>query len=329
MLRADSQAPQRQVEVETSFGRAQVLIEEPDGAPSFLLALTHGAGGGVDAPDLLAVRDAALRLGGVVARVIQPYRVRGARAPGSVPRQDAAWVEIITALRSLPLAGAGAPLPAGSDEAFPPGSGEPLPPGSGEPLPPGSGDQVPPGPAEPVPSGSGEPVLSGSGEPALSGSGEPVLSGSGDSLSRGRDGLLPRGAGGLLPLVQGGRSNGARVACRTAAAVDAVAVIVLAFPLRPPGRPDRSRAADLRIPGRKLLIVSGDRDPFGVPGRRAGARVAVLAGETHALSRRPAEVGRAVAAWLPRALGLPRAPRPARDPRPARNPRPARDPRPT
>jgi hypothetical protein len=112
-----------------------------------------------------------------------------------------------------------------------------------------------------------------------------------------------------LPLVQGGRSNGARVACRTAAAADAVAVIALAFPLRPPGRPDRSRAAELRIPGRKLLIVSGDRDPFGVPGRRAGARVVVLAGETHALSRRPAEVGRAVAAWLPRALDLPRAPR--------------------
>jgi uncharacterized protein len=230
-----------QLEVETSFGRAQVLIEAPDGAPSFLLALTHGAGGGVDTPDLLAVRDAALRLGGVVARIIQPYRVRGARAPGSVTRQDAAWAEIITALRDLPLAG----------------------------------------PAEPVPPGFGVPVLCG------------------------RDGLLPPGDGDLLPLVQGGRSNGARVACRTAAAVDAVAVIALAFPLRPPGRPDRSRAAELRIPGRKLLIVSGDRDPFGVPGRRAGARVVVLAGETHALSRRPAEVGRAVAAWLPRALGLP------------------------
>ena len=50
--------------------------------------------------------------------------------------------------------------------------------------------------------------------------------------------------------------------------------------------------------------MSGDRDPFGVPGRRAGARVVVLAGEAHALSRRPAEVGRAVAAWLPRVLGL-------------------------
>jgi uncharacterized protein len=268
---------ERQAQVETASGMAQIVIEEPDGAPSFLVALTHGAGGGVDTPDLLAVRDAALRLGGVVARITQPYRVRGARAPGSVARQDAAWVEVITALRALPLAS-----PA-----------EPVPPSSGGPL----------------PAGSGGPLLSGSGGPLLSGSGGPLLSGSGGPLARGRDGLLPRGGEGALPLVQGGRSNGARVACRTAAAVDAVAVIALAFPLHPPGRPDRSRAAELRIPGRKLLIVSGDRDPFGVPGRRAGARVVVLAGETHALSRRPAEVGRAVAAWLPLALDLPRAPR--------------------
>jgi uncharacterized protein len=103
--------------------------------------------------------------------------------------------------------------------------------------------------------------------------------------------------------VQGGRSNGARVACRTAAAAGAVAVIALAFPLHPPGRPDLSRAAELRVPaGCKLLIVNGERDPFGVPGRRAGARVVVLAGETHALSRHPQAVGRAVAGWLPRVL---------------------------
>jgi len=253
-----------QVEVETGSGPARVFIEQPDGTASFVLALTHGAGGGVDTPDLLAVRDAALRLGGVVARVTQPYRVRGARAPGSVTRQDAAWAEIITALRGPPLADPTEPVPPSAGEPLRPGSGEPLRPGSGEPLPPGC------------------------------------------------DGLLPRGDEGRLPLVQGGRSNGARVACRTAAAVDAVAVIALAFPLHPPGRPDRSRAAELRIPGRKLLIVNGERDPFGVPGRRPGARVVVLAGETHALSRRPAAVGRAVAAWLPRALGLPQGQRAAR-----------------
>jgi len=268
--------PGREVEVETAFGLARVFIEEPDGVPSFVLALTHGAAGGVDAPDLLAVRDAALRLSGVVARITQPYRVRGARAPGSVARQDDAWVQVITALRGRPVTG----------------------------------------PAEPVLPGSAEPVLPGSAGPVLPGPAGPGPHGPAGALLCGPDGLLPRGQEGPLPLVQGGRSNGARVACRTAAAVDAVAVIALAFPLRPPGRPDRSRAAELRVPGRKLLIVSGDRDPFGVPGRRAGARVVVLAGETHALSRRPAEVGRAVAAWLPRALGLPRAQRAARGPRP-------------
>jgi hypothetical protein len=110
------------------------------------------------------------------------------------------------------------------------------------------------------------------------------------------------GDGTAVPLVQGGRSNGARVACRTAAAVGARGVVALAFPLHPPGQPGRSRAAELRLPGVKLLLVSGERDPFGVPGRRAGARLVVLPGETHALSRHPEAVGRAVAAWLPRVL---------------------------
>src|SRR5450432_1977569 len=69
------------------------------GAPRFLFVLTHGAGGSAAAPDLLAARDAGLRLGGLVARVTQPYRVRGARAPGSPDRQDAAWAEVVAALR--------------------------------------------------------------------------------------------------------------------------------------------------------------------------------------------------------------------------------------
>src|SRR5260370_30661665 len=85
-----------------------MIIEAGPGQPSFLLALTHGAGGDVDAPDLLAVRDAAAALGGAVARITQPYRVRGARAPGSAAAQDAAWVEIITA-----LPGVAGPHPAG------------------------------------------------------------------------------------------------------------------------------------------------------------------------------------------------------------------------
>jgi uncharacterized protein len=141
-----------------------------------------------------------------VARVTQPYLVKGRRAPGSPDRQDAAWVELVAALR--PVVGAG------------------------------------------------------------------------------------------LPLIQGGRSNGARVACRTAGAVGARAVIALAFPLHPPGRPDKSRAAELAAAGTDVLVVNGDRDPFGVPEGTGKTRVVVLAGESHPLSRRPGEAGRAVEAWL-------------------------------
>ncbi|MCZ3388340.1 MAG: hypothetical protein LH645_04305 [Actinomycetia bacterium] len=64
-----------------------------------------------------------------------------------------------------------------------------------------------------------------------------------------------------LPLVVGGRSAGARVACRTSGAVAALAVVALAFPLHPPGRPDKSRVAEL--PTGPVLVVQGDRDPSG------------------------------------------------------------------
>ncbi len=79
------------------------------GTPRFLLVLTHGAGGSAAAPDLLAARDAGLRLGGLVARVTQPYRVRGARAPGSPDRQDAAWAEVVAALRDTGTGGPAGP----------------------------------------------------------------------------------------------------------------------------------------------------------------------------------------------------------------------------
>jgi uncharacterized protein len=210
------------VEIVTSAGVAQVdvtgpVADLPGGAQApaapaaFLLVLTHGSGGSVETPDLLAVRDAALRLGGVVALVTQPYRVKGRPAPGSAARQDAAWLEVIAALRD--------------------------------------------------------------------------------------------GAG--LPLVQGGRSNGARVACRTARAAGARAVVALAFPLHPPGRPERSRAAELRETGTDVLVVNGDRDPFGVPDRADATRLVILAGEAHALSRRPEAVADAVSSWLRDVLGLP------------------------
>jgi len=67
------------------------------------------------------------------------------------------------------------------------------------------------------------------------------------------------------PLVVGGRSAGARVACRTAADGAADAVLCLAFPLHPPGRPERSRLPELEQVDVPLLVVQGDRDAFGVP----------------------------------------------------------------
>lgn len=195
----------RELAVATSQGEARIVLEWPPATAEFVLALTHGAGGGVSSPDLLAVRDAGLALGGAVARITQPYRVRGSRAPGSVDRQDHAWIEVIAALRR---------------------------------------------------------VIAD------------------------------------VPLIQGGRSNGARLACRTARAVGAAAVIALAFPLHPPGRPDRSRQGELHAAGVEVFALSGARDPFGIPAAPDGGRVVVLAGEAHALSRDPAAVGAAVASWL-------------------------------
>jgi predicted alpha/beta-hydrolase family hydrolase len=67
------------------------------------------------------------------------------------------------------------------------------------------------------------------------------------------------------PLVVGGRSAGARVACRTALATGARGVLCLAFPLHPPGRPERSRAAELAGAGVDVHVVQGRRDAFGGP----------------------------------------------------------------
>ncbi|MEO7422716.1 MAG: alpha/beta family hydrolase [Ornithinibacter sp.] len=70
------------------------------------------------------------------------------------------------------------------------------------------------------------------------------------------------------PLVVGGRSAGARVACRTAAQVGASAVLALSFPLHPPGRPDRSRADELAAPslsGIPVHVIQGRADPMGTP----------------------------------------------------------------
>ncbi|PRX67508.1 hypothetical protein B0I32_104265 [Nonomuraea fuscirosea] len=194
------------MQVMTPRGPALVQVDEVADA-RLLLVLTHGSAGTVEAPDLLAVRDAAVAAGVSVARVTQAFRVAGARAPGPAERQDEAWEIVLDELRAA------------------------------------------------------------------------------------RPGL---------PVVQGGRSNGARVACRTAKAVGAAAVVALAFPLHPPGKPERSRAGELRGAGVDVLVVNGDRDPFGVPDAGDAARLVVLPGEGHELRRDPARVGEVVAEWIVR-----------------------------
>jgi predicted alpha/beta-hydrolase family hydrolase len=196
------------IEVATGYGPGRLDVDRPAAAPLSLLVMGHGAGGTVDAVDLVAVRDAALAAGVAVARVTQPYRVAGRRAPAPAGQLDAAFAALVAAARQV------------------------------------------------VPDGT--------------------------------------------PLVVGGRSNGARVACRTAVALGAVGVLALAFPLHPPGRPDRSRLAELptTLP---TLVVNGDRDPFGVPPAADVAAVVdvrLRTGEGHNLRRDSAGVARLVVSWL-------------------------------
>ncbi|MEU7553610.1 alpha/beta family hydrolase [Streptomyces sp. NPDC044571] len=84
-------------------------------------------------------------------------------------------------------------------------------------------------------------------------------------LDEGWRGLWPALAAPGLPVVAGGRSAGARVACRTAAKLGAAGALALAFPLHPPGRPEKSRAGELLGAGVPTLVVQGGRDPFGRP----------------------------------------------------------------
>lgn len=88
------------------------------------------------------------------------------------------------------------------------------------------------------------------------------------------------------PLVAGGRSAGARVACRTADTVGAVAVLALAFPLEPPRRPERTRLPELLAPGVPRLVVQGGRDAFGVPAPAPQLEVHVVTGADHAFAVR-------------------------------------------
>jgi uncharacterized protein len=87
--------------------------------------------------------------------------------------------------------------------------------------------------------------------------------------------VLVDGAPGL-PLVAGGRSAGARVACRTAQGLGALAVLALSFPLHPPGRPEKSRAEELLATGLPTLAVQGGADPFGKPAEYPGGDYELL-----------------------------------------------------
>lgn len=105
-----------------------------------------------------------------------------------------------------------------------------------------------------------------------------------------------------LPIVTGGRSMGARVACRTAAATASIGVLCLAFPLKPPQRatatkPSPSRLGELEAAGVPTLVVQGINDRFGMPPGGAGRTVVPVAGD-HGLKADLPAVQAAVAAWL-------------------------------
>lgn len=108
-----------------------------------------------------------------------------------------------------------------------------------------------------------------------------------------------------LPVVTGGRSSGARVACRTAAATGAGAVLCLAFPLHAPGRAGvaerPSRLPELEAVEVPVLVVQGIRDPFGMPPAGPGREVVEVAGD-HSLKADLDAVGAAVRDWLARVL---------------------------
>jgi predicted alpha/beta-hydrolase family hydrolase len=104
-----------------------------------------------------------------------------------------------------------------------------------------------------------------------------------------------------LPLIVGGRSAGARVACRTAADTGAIAVLCLAFPLHPPGRatdPAKTRQPELDAVQVPTLVVQGDRDPFGSPAAGPGRSVVTVPGN-HSLNTDLEAVAAAVRDWLP------------------------------
>ncbi len=108
---------------------------------------------------------------------------------------------------------------------------------------------------------------------------------------------LRTGAFRRLELICGGRSSGARVACRTAAETGAAGVLCLAFPLHPPGRPEKSRLDELDAVTAPVLVVQGQSDPFGMPPPGQNRTVVTVAGN-HSLSGDLDAVRDAVGRWL-------------------------------
>jgi predicted alpha/beta-hydrolase family hydrolase len=200
--------PDEVIEIATPHGPARAHLRHAERAVAALL-LGHGAGGSIEAPDLLAATGAALDAGVSVARIEQPYRVAGRRSAAPAPKLDEAWLAIHAALAPGALAG--------------------------------------------------------------------------------------------LPTLSGGRSSGARVACRTATATGAIGVLCLAFPLHPPQRKTdterKTRLPELEAVGVPVLIVQGERDPFGMPPAAPGRTVVAVPGD-HSLKSSIAAVGPAVTAWL-------------------------------
>jgi hypothetical protein len=197
-------------EYETPHGLARVNLQTPDQARGALI-LGHGAGGGINAPDLQAAKRAGIAAGLAVALVEQPYRVAGRRSPAPARQLDVAWISVIEQLRAQEF--------------------------------------------------------------------------------------------GPLPLIVGGRSSGARVACRTAVTVGARGVLCLAFPLQPPSRrgsanPSPSRLDELEGVPVPILIVQGSGDPFGVPPQAPGRAVVTVNGN-HSLRSDLGTLESEVGLWLP------------------------------
>ena len=199
-------------EIGTPHGPARAHVTEPAGIVRGTLALGHGAGGGVESVDLVAVTAEAAGAGWQVVRVEQPWRVAGRRIATAPPTLDEGWRAVLHRLRA-----------------------------------------------------------------------DDVLTG---------------------PLVLGGRSAGARVACRTAIEHGAAGVLALAFPLHPPGRPEKSRAAELTAVPVPLVVVQGETDAFGSPAAvaaaldgQAGASVYAVPGD-HSLKKNVDVVAAAALSWL-------------------------------